>query len=81
MLLHNRSCRGQNDGTITSALDTIKMRVDELARIQRALETEIVKKNLGAFGLTPEEINHRLEGLSDEQLHTLAQASDRVLAG
>lgn len=52
-----------------------------MVRIQRALETDIVKENLGALGLTPQEINQRLEGLSDEQLHTLAQSSDRVLAG
>jgi hypothetical protein len=52
-----------------------------LTRVQRALEMEIVKGQLAAYGLAPEEINQRLEGLSDEQLHMLAQASDRVLAG
>jgi hypothetical protein len=42
------------------------VRTDELTRIQRALETERVKGTL-VYGLTPEEINQRLEGLSDEQ--------------
>lgn len=64
-----------------TASDAGKARSAELVRIQRALETDIVKENLGALGLTPQEINQRLEGLSDEQLHTLAQSSDRVLAG
>jgi hypothetical protein len=68
-------------GAIASDSDTGKTRGEELAQVQRALETEIVKGQLGAYGLTPEEINQRLEGLSDEQLHMLAQASDRVLAG
>ena len=50
-------------------------------RIQRALETEIVKSRLEAYGLTPAEVRERLQDLSDEQLHLMAQASDRVLAG
>jgi len=68
-------------GTVASNLDDGKTRAEELARIQQALETEIVKGKLGAYGFTPEEINQRLEGLSDEQIHLLAQASDDVLAG
>jgi hypothetical protein len=68
-------------GAIASDTDAGKTRAEELARVQRALEMEIVKGQLGAYGLTPEESSQRLEGLSDEQLHMLAQASDRVLAG
>lgn len=68
-------------GTVASDLDAGKARAEELARIQRFLETQIVKEKLGAYGLTPDEINQRMEGLSDEQMHMLAQASDRILAG
>jgi hypothetical protein len=68
-------------GAIASDTDAGKTRAEDLTRVQRALEMEIVKAQLAAYGLTPEESNQRLEGLSDEQLHTLAQASDRVLAG
>ncbi len=68
-------------GTVASDRDAGKARADELARIQRTLETEIVTEKLGAYGLTPAEISQRLEGLSDEQIHLLAQASDDVLAG
>ncbi len=53
----------------------------ELNIIQRALENELVKAKLEAYGLTPDEIQARLQGLSDEQIHLLAQASDNVLAG
>ncbi len=56
-------------------------RQDEISRIQRALETEIVKEKLKAYGLTPGEIEQKLAGLSEEQIHLLAQASDQVLAG
>ncbi len=68
-------------GSVVSSLDAGKMRAEELAQIQQALETKIVKEKLGAYGLTPEEINKKLDGLSDEQIHLLAQASDNVLAG
>jgi hypothetical protein len=56
-------------------------KVQELTVIQRALENELVKAKLGAYGLTPDEIQARLQGLSDEQIHLLAQASDNVVAG
>jgi len=56
-------------------------KVQELTVIQRALENELVKAKLEAYGLTPDEIRTRLQGLSDEQIHLLAQASDNVLAG
>lgn len=68
-------------GIIASDPDAGGTKADELTRIQRTLETQIVKEKLGAYGLTPEEINKKLMGLSDEQIHLLAQASDDVLAG
>ena len=68
-------------GSVASSPDAGKTRAEELTRIQRTLETEIVKGKLGAYGLTSEEINRKLKGLSDEQIHLLAQASDDVLAG
>ncbi len=68
-------------GSMASDQDAGKTRTEELARIQRALELEIVKGKLKAYGLSPDEINQRAEGLSDEQLHMLAQASDQLLAG
>jgi len=40
-----------------------------------------VRSGLEAHGLTPGEALERLQAISDEQLHLMAQASDRVLAG
>lgn len=57
------------------------LRETEIGKIQRALETEIVKEKLKAYGLTSDEINNKLRDLTDEQIHILAQASDDVLAG
>jgi hypothetical protein len=34
-----------------------------------------------AYGVQPEEIKAKLQGMSDEQIHMLSQASDRLLAG
>ena len=68
-------------GMITSGGTSSEVRQDELSRIQRALETEMVKEKLMAHGLTPGEIEQKLAGLSDEQIHMLAQASDQLLAG
>jgi hypothetical protein len=68
-------------GALASNPDSVKIKGEELSRIQRALETQIVKSQLEAYGLTPEETRERLHGLSDGQIHLMAQASDRVLAG
>ncbi|MGE5789850.1 MAG: PA2779 family protein [Syntrophaceae bacterium] len=56
-------------------------RDSDIGTIQRALETQIVKEKLKAHGLAPDEINSRMQDLTDEQIHLLAQASDAVLAG
>jgi len=57
-----------------------EIRDTEVSKIQRALETQIVKSKLEAYGLTPDEITARLQGLTDGQIHLLAQASDDLLA-
>jgi hypothetical protein len=68
-------------GTMTSQGASAEIRQDEMNRIQKVLETQIVMEKLRAYGLTPCEIEQKLEGLSDGQVHMLAQASDQVLAG
>ncbi|GBC88827.1 MAG: PA2779 family protein [Hydrogenobacter thermophilus] len=59
----------------------ISQRDQDMQRVQRALESKLLQEKLKAYGLTKEEIEKKLSQLSDEQLHTLAKASDRVLAG
>jgi hypothetical protein len=68
-------------GALVSQPDAEKIRGEELSRIQRVLETEIVKSGLEAYGLSPEETRERMQTMSDEQIHRMAQASDGVLAG
>lgn len=68
-------------GGLVSAPDSGKTRGEDLDRIQRALETEIVRSGLEAHGLSPQEARERLQSMTDEQVHLAAQASDRVLAG
>lgn len=68
-------------GGLVSMPDPGRGRGEELNRIQRAVETEIVKSALEAHGLSPGEARERLQAMSDEQVHLVAQASDRVLAG
>jgi len=68
-------------GAVTSEGASSEFRQDEINRIQTALETKIAAEKLKAYGLTPGEIEQKLQGLSDGQIHMLAQASDQALAG
>jgi hypothetical protein len=48
-------------------------RMADLQKIQTVLESKVVRQRLEDFGLSQEEINARLAGLSDDQLHQFAQ--------
>ncbi len=61
--------------------EILSQRELELSKIQRALENKIVQEKLKAYGLTKEEIEKKLSELDDEQIHILAKASEKVLAG
>ncbi|MGB9873979.1 MAG: PA2779 family protein [Hydrogenobacter sp.] len=56
-------------------------RDQDMQKVQRALESKVVQEKLKAYGLSKEEIQEKLSQLSDEQIHMLAKASDKVLAG
>ncbi len=56
-------------------------RGDEIKKIQLALENELVQAKLKAYGLTAEEIQNKIQDMTDNQISLLAQASDNVLAG
>ncbi|HNR88721.1 MAG TPA: PA2779 family protein [Spirochaetota bacterium] len=66
-----------SDGTSATSVE----RDSRVRSVQKALENKIVIEKLRAHGLDEGEIRAKLSGLSDEQLHLLAQASDRALAG
>jgi predicted PurR-regulated permease PerM len=53
----------------------------DMNTIQRALETKLVKEKLLAYGLTPQEVASKLPQMTESQIHTLAAASNDVLAG
>jgi hypothetical protein len=45
------------------------------------LENKLVQQRLEDFGLTPEEVNAKLAGLSDAQLHQMAAQLDALMPG
>jgi flagellar biosynthesis protein FliP len=62
-------------------LQSSEMRAEEIRKVQGALENELVRAKLSAYGLTADEVNQKLDRMTDEQIHLLAQASDDILAG
>ncbi|MBI5560680.1 MAG: PA2779 family protein [Deltaproteobacteria bacterium] len=48
------------------------LRAEDMAKVQRVLESKVVKDKLERLGLTNNEINSKLEKLSDEELHQFA---------
>ena len=61
-----------------TAGDTLQKDIDT---VQRALETKMVQEKLKAYGLTSEEVAAKLPSMTPDQIHTLAVASNDVLAG
>lgn len=80
-ILSSPAVAGMIGSVSSDAASEVGGRDSDIGTIQRALETQIVKEKLKAHGLAPDEINSRVQDLSDEQIHLLAQASDAVLAG
>ena len=57
------------------------LKSQEIDKIKLALENKIVQEKLRAYGFTPDEIKSKLKGMTEGQIHLLAQASDNVIAG
>jgi hypothetical protein len=53
----------------------------DLSKIQKVLETKMIKERLENLGFTQEEIKNRLEQLSDQQIHQLALKLDELKVG
>jgi len=49
----------------------------DMASIQTALESRVLRQRLADLKLTPNEINGRLAGLNDQQIHRLALQADK----
>ena len=53
----------------------------DMAKAQRVLESALVGKRLAKAGLTPEEVQSRLNALSDVELHQFASQLDTLYPG
>jgi hypothetical protein len=56
-------------------------RTADLAQLQSALESTVIKQRLMDYGLSPQDAAARLSLLSDEQIHDLSSRMDSVQAG
>lgn len=56
-------------------------RAADMAKIQMAFESKILRQKLMDYGLSPEETMARVNKLSDEQIHQLATNTDSLQAG
>jgi predicted PurR-regulated permease PerM len=66
---------GSNGNTASHTLQK------DINTIQQALETKMVQEKLNAYGLTATEVAAKLPSMTPDQIHTLATASNDVLAG
>ena len=56
-------------------------RTTDLARIQKTLESQVIRQRLEDYGLSPDEALAKLGALTDGQVHQLASRIDAVQAG
>ena len=57
------------------------MRVSEFQKVQKSLEMQMIRERLRELGLSPEEIQGRLNRFSDAQIHQLALKVDDLKVG
>lgn len=72
-----------SDGSVTSLPGPVSGmdRAGDLRTVQRVLETKVVHQRLTDLGLSREEIDARLDRLSDAQLHQVATQINSLLPG
>jgi len=56
-------------------------RAESMAKLQRVLESKLVSEKLQTVGLTPSEVETRVERLSDQELHQFASQLDTLYPG
>jgi hypothetical protein len=61
--------------------DSSTQRQSDLATIQTQLESKLVTARLNDLGLTSHEVQAKMQGLSDDQIHTLAQNMEGLQVG
>ncbi len=73
--------RAEAGFTPTPANPSVFERTEDLAQIQKVLETKIIRDRLERLGFSQKEIQARLNDMSSEQLHQLALALDDARVG
>lgn len=68
-----------SDAVVAAAAE--QSRQADMTRIQRVLESKLVSDRLSQAGLTQDEINEKLGGLSDEEVHSFASQLDSLYPG
>ncbi len=56
-------------------------RAADLEKIRKVLEMKVVSERLGKFGFTQDEIQSKINNLSDQQMHKLALQIDDLKVG
>jgi hypothetical protein len=66
----------------SEALSTSPMeRTSDMEKIRHVLEMKIISERLRELGFTPEEIQQRLNALSDDQVHQIALQVEELQVG
>lgn len=56
-------------------------RAEDMARVQRVLESKIISSKLSGYGLTTTEVKTRLDKLTDAELHQFSTQVDSLYPG
>jgi hypothetical protein len=68
------------DPSVADGQPTLQ-RQDDLQKIQGVLEAKVIRQRLADLGFSADEITVKLNGLSDEQIHTVATQLDTLMVG
>ncbi|TAN61710.1 hypothetical protein EPN18_06135 [bacterium] len=63
------------------ASNPISSRAEDMARLQRVLESKIISNKLSEHGFTQAEVKTRLDKLSDTELHQFSSQVDTLYPG
>jgi hypothetical protein len=58
-----------------------RMRTEDMARVQRVIESRAVSSRLAALGISAPEVEARLAALSDAEVHSFASHLDGLMPG
>jgi hypothetical protein len=70
-----------NSQILSSGKGSTESREVSLTKIRKMLENKLVAEKLRSHGLSPEEVNAKLDKMGDAQIHQLSALSDKITAG